>query len=202
MKLRGTSIAGRLLGDQRGAVQSASFGHRILELICSDSSGSALVELAFALPVYLILITGMVSTVMALYSYQQLAFATFAASEAVGANRGKLVGDDMCALAGTQIVSSLPAWTTSDMTMDIWITQNVGGTPTKMHYGPLYPGSTTSPPSCKGDPSQSGNGSYVWNNAAGEPVTVRVSYTYSWFPIYSNAITTGPLVAAETSYVR
>lgn len=199
MKLRGTSILCGLLRNRSGTVEPASFGHRIVELIRSDNSGSALVELAFALPVYLILITGMVSTVMALYSYQQLAFATFAASESIGANRGKLVGDDPCLLASNQIASSLPDWTPGNFTITIWITQDVAGTPTKEQFGPY---SGISAATCGGSETTPGTGPYVWDSAGGEPVTVRVSYQYSWFPIYSDAITTGPLVAAETSYIR
>ena len=174
MKLRGTSLTRGLLRNQRCPVQSASFRRRMIELIRSDSSGSALVELAIALPVYLIIITGTVSTVMALAAYQQLAFATFAASEAIGANRG--LQNDPCALASTELVSSLPTWGLSDFTMDVWITQNVGAVQTKEHYGPFTPGTTgATQPTCTGDASTPGNGNYAYNNAQGEPVTVRAS---------------------------
>ena len=197
MKLRGKFMIRGLLRNQRGSVRSASFGHRIVELIRSDSSGSALVELAIALPVYLIIITGMVSTVMALTAYEQLAFATFAASEAIGANRG--LQTDPCALAATELAASLPTWKTTGLSMDVWITQNVGGVQSSpIHYGPY----TISNASCTGDAATSGNGNYSYNNAKNEPVTVRATYQYTWFPIYSNKITTGPLVAAESSIVR
>jgi hypothetical protein len=202
MKLRKTSIVCGLLRNRRGSVQSASFGRRIVELVRSDSSGSALVELAFALPAYLILITCMVSTVMALYSYQQLAFATFAASEAIGANRGKLVGDDPCLLAANQLASSLPTWTPGNFTITVWITQNVAGKESPKQFGP-YAGLAAATCSSNGvNPPTPGTGSYAWDSAGSEPVTVRASYNYTWFPVYSNAITTGPLVAAETSFIR
>lgn len=197
MKLRGTSMVHRLSRNQHGPVQPASFGRRIAQLIGSDDSGSALVELAIALPVYLIVITGMVSTVMALYAYQQLAFATFTASEAIGSNRGQKT--DPCALAATQLASGLPDWAQNSMTITVWITQNVAGTTTREQYGPF---AGVSAATCSGDQSTPGNGTYAYNLAQGEPVTVRVSYVYSWFPIYSDAIKTGPLVAAESSIVR
>lgn len=201
MKLRKTSIVCGLLRNRRGSVQSASFGRRIVELVRSDSSGSALVELAFALPAYLILITCMVSTVMALYSYQQLAFATFAASEAIGANRGKLAGDDPCLLAANQLASSLPTWTPGNFTITVWITQNVAGKESPIRFGPYTGIAATTCPALS-SPPPAGTGPYVWDSAGSEPVTVRASYNYTWFPVYSNAITTGPLVAAETSFIR
>jgi len=207
MKLRGKFKISRLLRNQRGSVTTASFGQRIVEFIRSDSSGSALVELAIALPVYLIIITGMLSTVMALYSYQQLAFATFAASEAIGANRG--LQSDPCKLAAIEIVNSLPVWNLSNFRMDIWITQDVNGVVSvpPIHYGSFTLDGTTAtdgagPATCSGDQATPGNGTYTYNQAANEPVTVRASYVYKWFPIYSNQITSGPLVAAETSIIR
>ncbi|MGA2652473.1 MAG: TadE family protein [Terracidiphilus sp.] len=199
MKMREISMLRMLLRNQRRSGQSASFGQRIIELIRSDSSGSALVELAIALPVYLIVLTGTVSTVMALSAYQQLAFATFAASEAIGANRA--LQSDPCALAATTLVAGLPDWSSSNLTMDVYITEYVDGavvTPPE-HYGPFTPASTGS---CSGDISTPGNGTYAYNVAQNQPVTVRVSYNYTWYPIYSNQITTGPMVAAETSIIR
>jgi hypothetical protein len=197
MKLRGTFMVRGLLRNQRGSVLSASFGHRIVELLRSDSSGSALVELAFALPVYLIILTAMVSMVMSLFAYQQLAFATFSASEAIGADRG--LNADPCALAGTQLGASLPDWRQNNLTITVWITQDVAGVETKEQYGPFVGVSNST---CTGDSSAPGNGLYAYDKAADEPVTVRASYTYSWLPIYNNPLTTGPLIAAESSIIR
>jgi Flp pilus assembly protein TadG len=197
MKLRETFKLRGLLRNDSGGVQSASIGEGLIELLRSDSSGSALVELALALPAYLIIITGMFSTVMALYSYQSLAFATFTASEVVGAGRGTIT--DPCATVATNVVSSLPTWNTGNFTYTIWISENGSGSLTKDQYGP-YTG--TAAATCTGAYNSAGNGNYSLYNAQGEPVTVRVSYVYSWFPIYSNWATTGPLVAAESSYVR
>jgi Flp pilus assembly protein TadG len=197
MKLRGTTTVRGLLRNQRGSVLSASFGRRIVELLRSDSSGSALVELAFALPVYLIILTGMVSMVMSLFAYQQLAFATFSASQAIGAKRGLIA--DPCALAGSQLGTSLPDWSQNGLTITVWITQDVAGVQTREQYGPFVGVANAT---CTGDPSTAGNGLYAYDKAQDEPVTVRASYTYSWFPIYNNPLTTGPLVAAESSIIR
>jgi Flp pilus assembly protein TadG len=196
MKLRATSS---LLGSKRKkheCAQSASMGQRFLELLRSDSSGSALVELAIALPVYLIIITGMVSTVMALYAYQSLAFATFTASEVVGAGRGQIT--DPCATVVNQVVTSLPTWDTNSLRYTIWITENATGTGGTDQYGPL----TGSGFTCTGTQTTAGNGNYSLFHGQGEPVTVRVQYNYTWLPIYSDKITTGYLTAAESSYIR
>jgi Flp pilus assembly protein TadG len=197
MKLRGTTMARGLLRSRQGSVHTASFRQRIVELLRSDCSGSALVELAFALPVYLIVLTGMVSIVMSLFAYQQLAFATFSASEAIGARRG--LNADPCALAGTQLGSSLPDWSQNNLTITVWITQKVAGVETKEQYGPFVGVANST---CTGDVSTPGNGSYAYNLAEDEPVTVRASYTYNWLPIYGNPLTSGPLVAAESSIIR
>jgi len=197
MKMYGKSMLRGLLRNQSGGVQSVSFGQRFLELLRSDSSGSALVELALALPAYLIIITGTVSTVMALYAYQSLAFATFTASEVVGAGRGTIT--DPCATVATNVVSSLPTWTANNFTYTIWITENGSGSVVTDQYGP-YTG--TAATTCTGTYNVATNGNYSLYNGQGEPVTVRVSYLYTWFPIYSNLASTGPLVAAESSYIR
>jgi Flp pilus assembly protein TadG len=192
----------RLLENKLSGFRSFPIGRRILAFLRSDSDGGAIIEAAFAMPLYLIIITGTVSTVLALQAYQQLAFATFTASEAIGANRSII--SDPCALAATNLVAGLPTWNTADLTMDVWITQNVGSVKTMEHYGSFIMNATSGPTvaTCTGDELTAGNGLYAYNNAQNQPVTVRASYVYNWFPIYSDLISTGPLVAAETSIVR
>ena len=186
--------------SEQGRVQShSSLARRILAFLRTDSDGGAIVEMVIAIPIYLIIITGTLSTVMALYAYQQLAFATFTASETVGAGRGTI--SDPCATVATDVVASLPTWNVNNFTYTVWITQNVSGTVTQEQYGP-YTTATTGGVSCTGTYNVAVNGNYSLYNGQGEPVTVRVAYQYSWFPIYSDAITTGPLVAAESSYIR
>jgi len=196
MKLRGTPTSLGSRRKRRAFGQSVSIGQRFVELLRSDNSGSALVELAIALPVYLIIITGMVSTVMALYAYQALAFATFTASEVVAAGRGVIT--DPCATVVTNVTSSLPTWNTNNFTYTVWISENGSGSLTTNEYGPTAGSSFT----CTGTYNVSGNGNYSLYNGQGEPLTVRVSYNYTWFPIYSDQITAGSLVAAESSYIR
>jgi Flp pilus assembly protein TadG len=198
MNLRGMSILRGLLRNERGCVGSPSIHRRILTFLRSGDDGSALVELAIALPVYLIIITGMISTVMALYAYEQLAFACFTASEAVAGDRGSQT--DPCAVVAASVTNSLPTWTAANFTYTVWITENVAGTVSSpQQFGP-YTGTTAA--TCTGSASTPGNGYYAWFNSQDEPVTVRVQYVYKWFPIYSDQITTGNLTVAETSLVR
>jgi Flp pilus assembly protein TadG len=203
MKMRETFKLRGWLRSEAGRVQSpsisSSISRRILSFLRRDSDGSAIMELALALPVYLIIITGTVSTVMALYAYQQLAFATFTASEVVGAGRGTIV--DPCATVATNVVGSLPTWNANSFIYTIWISQNVSGTVTKVQYGP-YTTASSGGVSCTGTYNVAGNGNYSLYNAQNEPVTVRVSYQYNWYPIYAKVVSSGPLVAAESSLVR
>jgi len=197
MNLRGISILRGLLRNERGCVGSPSMNRRILAFLRSEESGSALVEMCIALPVYLIIITGMVSTVMALYAYQQLEFACYTASQAVASDRGSQT--DPCALVAANVTNALPTWTPGNYTYTVWITQNVAGTVSTPKFGP-YTGTANA--TCTGDSGTAGNGHYAWFNAQDEPVTVEVQYVYKWFPIYSDQITTGNLTVAETSLVR
>lgn len=203
MKMRETSKLRGLLPDEGGRVNSPSrrptLARRILSFLRDESEGGAVYEMALIVPVYFIILTGTLSTVMALYSYQQLAFATFTASEVVGAGRGTVT--DPCATVATNVVGSLPTWNTANFTYTIWITQNVSGTVTQEQYGP-YTTASTGGVSCTGTYNVAGNGNYSLYNGQNEPVTVQVSYTYNWFPIYYQALKTGSLVAAESSFIR
>ena len=200
-KLRGwrKSEPGRAQSHSPSSSQSSLLSRRILSFLRKDNDGGAIIELALSLPAYFIIITGTLSTVMALYAYQQLAFATFTASETLGAGRGTI--SDPCATAATDVVASLPTWNPNNFTYTVWITQNVSGTVTQVQYGP-YTTASTGGVSCTGTYNVANNANYSLYNGQGEPVTVRVSYQYNWFPIYSDVIASGPLVAAESSYIR
>jgi len=198
MKFRVASKVRELMRKDRDSVTSPSIRQRVLAFLRLDSDGGALVEAAIAMPVYLILITGVLSTVSALYSYQQLAFATFTASEVLGAGRGTITTP--CTTVVTQVLASLPTWTASNFTYTVYITEDGSGTVQTDTYGP-WTGSTP-PASCTGTYNVAGNGNYSLYNAQNEPVTVRVSYQYNWYPIYAKVVSSGPLVAAESSLVR
>jgi hypothetical protein len=139
------------------------------------------------MPIFVILLTGMLSTVMGLYTFQQLDLATFTAAEALGSGQGT-VGDP-CATVATSVTNSLPGYNASNFTYTVTIAQNPPFTST--------PGTAFS---CTGLSTTAGNGNYDLTNAELEPVTVQVSYVYTWFPIWKTQ-TTGKLVTIETVVV-
>jgi Flp pilus assembly protein TadG len=183
--------------NKLSGVQSLSLGQRILAFLRSDSDGGALIEAAVSLPVFLIIVTGTVATVMALQAYQQLAFACFTASEAIGSGRGYQA--DPCALAYANVINSLPTWTTNNFTLNLWITYNNGSGSTSVYTPGQF---NYSDASCTGVYTSSGNGNYALYNGLHEPVVLEVDYAYTWFPIYSNSIATGTLKVREASIVQ
>ena len=138
---------------------------RIRKRIWGREEGNALVELAFVAPIMMIMLTGLASFAMALYSYQQLGYAVSAAAQQVGAQQG-LIGDP-CASLESDITNALPGWTVNKFTFTTVITDK-SGTPNT--FGPLAGTAFT---------CTSGAGDMALN----EPMTVTVSYQYSWFSI-------------------
>jgi Flp pilus assembly protein TadG len=158
------------------------------------------------MPVYLILITGMVATVMAISAYQKLSYAVFTATAALGAGEtailnGTGAGDtDPCATVASEVTSSLPGWTAANFTYTIWITENVNGVvSTPQQFGPF---TGTAASTCSGVYTTPGNGTYALYNATLEPVKVQVSYVYSWYPIFNRPLSTGTMVVEESTIVN
>jgi Flp pilus assembly protein TadG len=134
--------------------------------------GQSLVEIAFTLPLMLLILTGTVSFSLAFYNMQQLENAVTAAGQGLGATAG--VAPDPCAQVVSQVQAALPGWTTSNLTYKVVIT-NAAGTATT--YGP-----TAGSLSC----AAAGSGGAVSTaEAANEPQTVTVSYSYTWFTVFT-----------------
>jgi len=132
-----------------------------------NEEGNALVELALSLPILMALLTGTASFSLALYNLQQLGNATSGAAQLVAAEQGLIT--DPCAAVVTSMTQSLPNWNASSFTYTVWIT-NSGGTATK--FGPTTGSSFT----CKAGAA---------DMAQNEPITVSVSYAYTWLPIFN-----------------
>lgn len=130
-----------------------------------SEEGGALVEFSVVLPLLLALLSGSASFSLALYRFQQLGNATATAAHLVAAEQGLIT--DPCAVAATSITSTLPSWSASQMTYTITLT-DVNGT--AHTFGPT----TGSSFSCT---------SGAADMAANEPMTLKVSYKYTWFPI-------------------
>jgi Flp pilus assembly protein TadG len=136
-------------------------------LLVSEEEGTQLVEFALVAPLFLVILTGIASFAMALYSYQQLGYATSAAAQQIGAQQGLIT--DPCAKLVTDITSSLPSWTAANFTYTEVITNSSG---TATTFGPTA-GSSFSCTSGASDMAQN------------EPMTVTVSYAYNWFSIFT-----------------
>jgi Flp pilus assembly protein TadG len=183
-------------------IRSLSIGRRILAFLRSDSDGGAILEAAIALPVYLIMITGTLAVVMALQAYQQLAFACYTASVAVGAGRGTQA--DPCALVYNNVVDALPTWKSNEFAFNLWITYN-SGTSTSIYTPGAFNYSNAS---CTGTYTVAGNGNYALYNAQHNPVMVQVTYTYTWLPVFgigmygNGSMGNGNLLVREASIVQ
>jgi Flp pilus assembly protein TadG len=149
--------------------------------------GNSLVEMAFVLPLLIMILMGSASFSLAFYSLQQLQEATATAVRVVGALQGQT--EDPCAAVQTMVQSALPGWTTAKLSYAMIIT-NASGTA----YN--YPASGMT----------SGAGSYscqagavpTTGLAAGEPVQLKVQYSYTWIPIPGVNLSS-PLTATETA---
>ncbi len=133
----------------------------------SGEEGTSLVEFAIVLPLLMTILTGGASFCMALYSFQQLGYAGSNAAQLLAAEQGLIT--DPCATTASTVTAALPNWTPSKITYTVTITDSSGAAHT---FGPTA-GSSFSCTSGAAD------------MAANEPVTVQVSYQYTWFPILS-----------------
>jgi Flp pilus assembly protein TadG len=154
---------------------------RVLRFGSED--GGALVEFAVTLPLFMTVLTGTASFSLAFYSLQQLGNATSNAAQLVAAEQGLLT--DPCATTVTSVTASLPSWTASKLTYTEIITDSSGTTHT---FGPT----TGSSFSCTAGAA---------DLAPNEPVTVTVSYAYTWLPILafspSSAISSSETALAD-----
>ncbi len=143
-----------------------SWRGRIRNWLRMGEEGNALVELAFVAPIMMVMLTGLASFAMALYSYQELGYAVSSAAQQVGAEQGLIT--DPCATLESDITSALPGWTVSKFTFTTTITNSSGPNT----FGPLAGTAFT---------CTSGASDMTLN----EPMSVTVSYQYSWFSIFT-----------------
>ncbi len=153
--------------------------------------GSALIEMAALLPFMLLVLTGAGSFTLAFYNLQQIGNAVSAAAQGLGATAG--VVDDPCAQVVSQVEASMPGTPASDLSFTVVIT-NAAGTATT--YGP-----TAGSLSCKAAGS---GGAASTAEAAGEPQTVTVAYSFKWFTVFTwkafgNSSPSSALTSSETT---
>jgi Flp pilus assembly protein TadG len=148
-------------------------------------------------PLFLVILTGVASFAMALYSYQQLGYATSTAAQWVAAEYGMTSSDgsfDPCAAIVTEVTTALPNWTASKFTYTMSITSGAGSSTSTTTIGPT----TGSGFSCSSDYS---------DLTQNEPIVVTVSYAYNWFSILTwrpddSFKPSGSLSATEAALVQ
>jgi Flp pilus assembly protein TadG len=174
--------------------------NNIFVRLCVRQEGSSVVETALVIVFIMTpLLLGIFSLCMALVAYQQLNYAVLTATQKVSAGRGII--SDPCATIAASITAQLSSWNPNGFTYTVTITSTADGTNTVSTYGP-YTGTALA--TCTGSATTSGNGNYSLTNAIGDangnPISVNVSYTYNWFPLFGKN-RSGTLKAEETMLV-
>jgi Flp pilus assembly protein TadG len=164
-------------------------GCRVRAFFRSHAEGSALVETAMVLPILMSVMLGMFSLTMALYTYQKLGYATFAGAQELGESRG--LYSDPCYEAAQTIVTGLPGFTASKLTITMTITGSSGST------AYTFAGNVASGSGCTAAGTGGSTGTQLLAN---EPATVTVSYAYTWIPMWAVRYS-GPLATSETVLV-
>jgi Flp pilus assembly protein TadG len=135
-----------------------AFGHR-------GDEGAALLEFAITMPLLMIVLLGTVSFSLALYNLQQIGNATSSAAMSVGGEAGLFPNNDPCAAAKSFVTGALPNMTPASLGLTLVITDTSLNTDKYTGTGASF--------SCTSAPAMEAN----------YPVTLTVSYAYSWFGI-------------------
>ena len=154
-------------------VSRRGFGRR-------GEEGAALLEFAVTLPLLMTVLTGTASFSLALYFLQQIGNATSTAAQLLGAEQGLIT--DPCNTVVKSVTASLPSLTASKLTYTVSITDSSN----TVHTTAATTGSSFS---CT---------TYASYMAPNEPVTVKVSYAYSWLPVLNFSPSSG-LTSSETA---
>lgn len=161
-----------------------SLAHRLRRFLHrGGEDGNALVELAIALPIMMTILTGTASFSMGLFYLQQLGNATATAAQVLGSEQALVTNP--CALVVTTITTALPNWTASKISYSVSITDASG----TAHPFPTTGMTTGSSFSCTAGAA---------DMAQNEPVTVTVSYSFTWLPVLQFSPSSS-LTATETS---
>jgi len=138
--------------------------------------GAALVEFAVTLPLFMMVLTGTASFSLGLYFLQQIGNATSTAAQQLGAEAGLIT--DPCSTVSSTISAALPNLSASKLSYTVTVTDSSGS----------YPSSATN---CT---------SLAAHLVANYPVTVTVTYKYSWMPIFGYSTSpTINLTSSQTS---
>ena len=182
----------RTRASESALLQSRSIARRFRARIRQDEEGGSLVETALVLAILLSIMLGMFSLTMALYTYQQLGYATFAAAEQLGFSRGLYT--DPCYQATQTLMTSLPGFTASKVSITMTISNSAG---TATAYGP-FTGAVANGSGCTAAGTGGAATSQMGQN---QPATVNVNYQYTWMPMWLLNLS-GNLVTQETTLIN
>ena len=140
-----------------------AFGKKLKAFLNDKEDGSQLVEMAMVFPIMLVLLTGMASFGMALYSQQQLGLAAASAVQNVSLDTSQI--SDPCATIESGVSKSLSTWTEANISYSLTV----------------Y--TSTSSASSSGKGTGFTCKSLNADLTAFQPIVLTVSYPYSWFPI-------------------
>jgi Flp pilus assembly protein TadG len=181
-------FSSRRKSDMRNTLDGAQCDHKrevvwlrpltlrqqLYSFFAARDEGSQLLEMAVVAPMLLVILTGMASFGMALYSQQQLGLAAANAVQAVATGASYVTNP--CSTMEADVMAGLPNWTAANMTYTITITMVTSGTTTTQTdswTGTSYPAdcTTTDLNDLTSTPAQF------------QPLTLKLTYPYSWFPI-------------------
>jgi Flp pilus assembly protein TadG len=174
-----------LHGDKRTSfneivwVRPLTPGRKLRAFFGASEEGSQLVEMALMFPILLVLLTGMASFGMALYSQQQLGLATANAVQAA-ATGASISTANPCQTIETNVSNSLPGWTATSISYSftVYYLESNGTTVTSTNES--WTGTGYS--SCSGSTLATELGSSASQFQA---AVLTVSYPYKWFPVMS-----------------
>ncbi len=152
-------------------------GQKLRAFLSVKDEGSQLVEMALVFPILLVLLTGMASFGMALYSQQQLGFATANAVQAV-ATGASINTTGPCQAIETSVSNQLPGWTASSLsyTFTVYYLESNGTTVTSTSESWTGTGYSA----CTGSTLATEFGSSASQFQA---AVLTVSYPYNWFSV-------------------
>jgi Flp pilus assembly protein TadG len=157
----------------------------------SDEQGSALVEMALAMPIMLAMLTSIFSFSIVLYQKLQLGEAISNAGRVMALERGDT---DPCATTANSIYAAAPALAKSSMTL----TFTLGGTNTggSVTGGTAYGGTKGVAPTC----TAAGNGGSAALQT-GWPAQIQATYPCSFF-VYNTKLGTCSVTTQVTEVIQ
>ena len=150
-----------------------------VKLRMGEDQGSSLIEFAVALPVMLLVVTGITTFGLAINSYVSLTDATNTAARQVAISRGET--NDPCALAVGVVENAAPFLATSSLSFTLTLN------------GTVYTGTT-----CSSTSTTSGAAA---NLLAGKKATLQVTYPCSLQVFRANYGSSGCVLNATTTEV-